>query len=258
MSHELTLLKILIVSGVAAERALVRRAAVHSTVPIEVFEAETADAVAARQLLLGNTFDVVFFDSRMPKSERQLVLDAIRAAPGRPLAILIGAAEMKTREVLTDGLEVDGSLAKPIEPAEVTELIGRCIRARVPNKILIVDDSSTMRAIVRKVLQASRFNLNAEEAGEGRAAVERLRAQRFDIVFLDCHMPDFDGFATLGELKRVQPDVKVVMITGTRDMRIEDRAHAEGASDFLYKPFFAKDIDAVLNRLFGLMRARWN
>jgi FixJ family two-component response regulator len=48
------------------------------------------------------------------------------------------------------------------------------------------------------------------------------------------------------------------MITGTRDMRIEDRARNDGASDFLYKPFFAKDIDAVLSRLFGLMRSRWN
>jgi CheY-like chemotaxis protein len=124
--------------------------------------------------------------------------------------------------------------------------------------VLIVDDSSTVRAIVHKVLQASRFRLNAEEASEGKAAVERVERQRFDIVFLDCHMPGVDGFATLGQLRRVQPDIKVVMITGTRDMRIEDRARAEGARDFLYKPFFAKDIDAVLNRLFGLMRPRWN
>jgi CheY-like chemotaxis protein len=111
---------------------------------------------------------------------------------------------------------------------------------------------------VHKVLQASRFRHNAEEASEGKAAVERVERQRFDIVFLDCHMPGVDGFATLGQLRRVQPDIKVVMITGTRDMRIEDRARAEGARDFLYKPFFAKDIDAVLNRLFGLMRPRWN
>jgi len=46
--------------------------------------------------------------------------------------------------------------------------------------------------------------------------------------------------------------MKVVMMTGTRDVRIEDRARAGGAQDFLYKPFFAKDIDAALNRLFGL------
>jgi CheY-like chemotaxis protein len=259
MSHELTLLKILVVSEAASERALVRRAAVHASVPIEVTEVEAAaDASAARQSLASEAFDVVFFDSRMPKNERLLVLDAIRTAPSRPLAILIGAAEMKTREVLTDGLEVDGLLAKPIEPTEVTELVGNCIRARVPSRVLIVDDSSTVRAIVRKVLQASRFRLNAEEASEGNAAIERVETQRFDIVFLDCHMPGIDGFATLGKLRRAQPDIKVVMITGTRDMRIEDRAHAEGARDFLYKPFFAKDIDAALNRLFGLMRPRWN
>ena len=65
-------------------------------------------------------------------------------------------------------------------------------------------------------------------------------------------MPGLDGFATLAVLKRAHPDIKVVMMTGTRDVRIEDRARAEGATDFLYKPFFAKDIDAVLNRLFGL------
>ena len=60
-------------------------------------------------------------------------------------------------------------------------------------------------------------------------------------------MPGLDGFARLVELERVQPDIKVIMITGTREVRIEDRARAEGARDFLYKPFFAKDIDAALN-----------
>jgi FixJ family two-component response regulator len=58
------------------------------------------------------------------------------------------------------------------------------------------------------------------------------------------------------EIKRMHPDTKIVMITGTRDMRIEDRARAEGASDFLYKPFFANDINEVLCRLFGLAPAK--
>ena len=45
-------------------------------------------------------------------------------------------------------------------------------------------------------------------------------------------MPGIDGFATLAEFKRAHPDMKVVMITGTRDVRIEDRARAEGATIF--------------------------
>jgi CheY-like chemotaxis protein len=259
MTDDLISLKMLLVSEAAAERGLIRRAALQAAIPIECTEIEaTQDAAAASAALEHNAFDVVFFDSRMPKSARQQVLNAIRASPGRSLAILVGAAEMRSREVLTDGLPVDGVLAKPLAAQEVDDLIQCCIRARLPKRVLIVDDSSTVRAVIRKVLQASRFQLEAEEAAEGAAAIERARAQTFDFVFLDCQMPGIDGFATLRKFKVAHPTSKVVMMTGTRDARIEDRARAEGASDFLFKPFFANDVDGVLNRLFGLMRARWN
>jgi CheY-like chemotaxis protein len=211
--------------------------------------------LATREALKRDSFDIVFFDSRMPKNSRQSVLDAIRAAPNQPIAILIGASAVKTREVLTDGLEVDGVLAKPIDAQEARGVIDGCIRARLPNRVLVVDDSSTVRAVVRKVLQASCFRLEADDAQDGKTAIARAKQQPFDIVFLDYQMPGLDGFGTLAELLRMQPKAKVVMITGTRDVRIEDRARAEGAADFLYKPFFAKDIDAVLSRLFGLRRA---
>jgi CheY-like chemotaxis protein len=258
MTDDIISLKMLIVSEAAPERELLRRLATHAAVPINVSEIEAAaDPFAACAALKRESCDVVFLDSRMPKLSRQSVLEAIRAAPSRPLAILIGAAALKTREVVTDGLEVDGVLAKPIDMQEARDLIGNCVRARLPNRVLVVDDSSTVRSVVRKVLQASCFRLEAEDAEDGAAAIAKANQQRFNIVFLDCQMPGIDGFAALAELRRTQPDAKVVMITGTKDFRIEDRAQAEGASDFLFKPFFAKDIDAVLSRLFGLMRPRW-
>ncbi len=258
MSDEFFSLKMLMVSEVAQERELVRQAAAQASTPIDFEELEpAADLAATRELLLRQGFDVVLFDSRISKAGRQSLLEAIRAAPSRPLAVLIGAAEMKTREVLTDGLDIDSALAKPIDGQEARDLFDKCIRARLPRRVLIVDDSSTVRSVVRKVLQASRLKIEAEEAGDGASAIEAAKKQKFDIVFMDCHMPGIDGFAALAEFKAAHPQMKVVMITGTRDVRIEDRARAEGASDFLYKPFFAKDIDAVLNRLFGLIRPRW-
>jgi CheY-like chemotaxis protein len=260
MNDDLTPLRILVVSEVAPERELIRRAASGASIPIDVVEVEAAaDANATCELLAqGAAFDAAFFDSRMPKAARQKVLDAIRAAKGSPLAILVGAAAMKSREVLTDGLAIDGVLAKPIEARELRQLFDNCSRARLPKRVLIVDDSSTARSVIRKVLQASRFRLEPEEAGDGAIAIEIANKQNFDIVFLDCHMAGLDGFATLSGLRRSRPDINVVMITGTRDLRIENRARAEGAKDFLYKPFFANDIDAVLSRLLGLMRPRWN
>ncbi len=197
-----------------------------------------------------------FFDSWIPKVGRQELLAVIRAAREQLLAILIGAASIKTREVLTDGLHIDSTLAKPIDVQEARDLLDSCIQARLPQRILIVDDSSTVRSVSHKVLQASRFKLQPEEAGDGAAAIVLARKQRFDIVFLDYQMPGIGGFGALAEFRRLHPDMNVVMITGTRDARIEDRARAEGARDFLYKPFFAKDIDAVLNRLFCLARPK--
>lgn len=259
MTDDLFSLRLLIVSEAASERDLLRRAAMQCSVPVEALEVErTGDAEAAIATLRQAAFDVVFLDSRMPRAARQAVIDAARAASGTPLVILIGAAAMKTREVLMDGLAIDGALAKPILVEEARALIENCVRARLPSRALIVDDSSTVRAVVRKVLQASRYRLDTEEAADGEAAIAQARGGAFDIVFLDCHMPGVDGFAALAEIKRIRPDTKVVMITGAGDVRIEDRARASGATDFLYKPFFAKDIDDVLNRLYGLMRPRWN
>jgi CheY-like chemotaxis protein len=253
MSDDFFSLKMLIVSEAAPERELLRQAALQVSVPVDVSEFDAGgDPTAMGELLARGGYDVVFFDSRLAKPVRQLLLDAIRAAPSHPLAVLIGPAQMKTREVLTDGLEVDSALAKPIDLDEARDLIGRCIRARLPKRVLIVDDSSTVRSVIRKVLLASRFRLETEEAPDGAVAIALAKKQRFDIVFLDCEMPVIDGFAALAEFKRAPAGMEVVMMTGTRDFRIEDRARAGGAKDFLFKPFFAKDVDAVMNRLFGL------
>src|SRR5262245_30230129 len=259
MTDDFITLSMMIVSEAAADRQLFLREATLASVPINVLEIDAKDdGAAARDALASGAVDAVLFDSRISKGGRRQLVEAAHAASEHPLVILVGAAELKTREVLTDGLAVDGVLAKPIAAQELRILIGNCVRARLPRPALIVDDSSTVRPVIRKVLQATRFRLASEEAQDGAAAIDMAKTRRYHVVFLDCHMPGLDGFATLAELKRVQPDAKVVMITGTRDMRIEDRARGEGASDFRYKPFFANDIDAVLSRLFGLMRPRWN
>ena len=65
--------------------------------------------------------------------------------------------------------------------------------------VLIVDDSSTVRSVIRKVLQASRFRLNSDEADEGAKAIAQVEKQPYDIVFLDCHMPGPCRPQALGE-----------------------------------------------------------
>ena len=143
-------------------------------------------------------------------------------------------------------------LTKPSSVDDARKLVEICIRAKIPTRVLIVDDSSTMRSIVRKILSASHFALDIHEAAEGIAALNQLRDGKFGMVFLDYNMPGLNGFETLAEIKRKTPNVAVVMMTSTLDDAIADRAHAAGALAFLKKPFYPADIDRVLERYYGL------
>ena len=253
MTDELVSFTMLVVSDVSAERDLLRRAALNSSFHVEVTEIEKCvDDQPIRALFLRESVDFIFLDSRMPKAGRQAVINAAADAKDNPLVVLVGPADIKTREVITDGLDFDGVLAKPIDLAEATRLIDICARARLPKRVMVVDDAGTVRSVIRKILQASRFRLEAVDMGDGVAALERVQKEHFDVMFLDCNMPGLDGFLVCYQLRRDHPNVQVVMMTGSKDHSLEDRARATGAKDFLYKPFYARDIDAVLHRLFGL------
>jgi DNA-binding NarL/FixJ family response regulator len=78
------------------------------------------------------------------------------------------------------------------------------------------------------------------------------------VVILDCHMAGKDGFDTLEALLQIRPDAKILMTTERQDHTFADRARRECAAEFLYKPFFTRDIDAAFGRLlrFGHLRCR--
>ena len=75
------------------------------------------------------------------------------------------------------------------------------------------------------------------------AALDQLRTGKFGMVFLDYNMPGLNGFETLAEIKRDNPNVAVVMMTSALDNAVADRAQAAGALAFLKKPFYPADID---------------
>lgn len=238
MSGDLFTLRMLIVSATPAVRQIWREAAGVGSVPIESSEADPGEACP---LLAKGGVDIVVFDT-LPAAERDLAIKTARAqtpAPLIALAVPAGAGG-------ADGVAC--VFAKPGTSREARPLVERCIRMRTPKKVLIVDDSKTMRGIVRKILSATSYALDVSEAEEGIAALKRLDSG-VDLVLLDYNMPGFNGLETLAEIKRVAPRVAVVMITSTEDKEVAAKAKDLGAT-FLKKPFYPADIDAVLDRLY--------
>lgn len=245
MSGDLISLRLLLATDVASEENLWRQGVALASVPIEF---SAADAEAGARELSGGEVDICVIDSKLAAADKALVLKAARAVTPTPFVALSapnGATHLEGS---------DGTLAKPVSAEDARQLVELCIRIKVPTRVLIVDDSRTIRGIVRKILAASRFAFDIHEAEQGIAALGQLRTGNFGIVFLDYNMPDLNGFETLSEIKRESPNVAVIIMTSQTSDGLADRARAGGALAFLKKPFFPADIDSVLIGYYGLSK----
>ncbi len=213
-----------------------------ASVPLEIVDA--SGGPVALQAVHKGGIDILLIDSGVP--DASVLIATARAVKPSPFTVMVQAP----------GLErprgADGAVAKPANADEARARLECCIRAKVPARVLVVDDSPTMRTIVRKILAGSRFAMEVAEAEEGIAALNQIRNEKCDVVFLDYNMPGLNGFETLSEIKREHPHIAVVMITSTVDSSLAERAQQSGAAAFLKKPFYPADVDAVLERHYGL------
>lgn len=254
MSGDLISLRVLIVSAQEPERDLMRQGGALASVPADIVEAE--NAAKARALLSRGDVDIVLICGALAASEQGAIVKAAREAANPPLIVVLTSPSGPANAFADPAVAPDATIQKPVVVDEARRAFDGCIRARMPCRALVVDDSSTMRNIVKKILAASRFQLEIAEAGDGAGAVRKVREEGHDMVFLDYNMPGLDGFATLAELKRARPNVIVVIMTSTQDEAIAIRAREAGAAAFLKKPFFPADIDAVLYGYYGLTPIR--
>lgn len=123
------------------------------------------------------------------------------------------------------------------------------INARDGTRILIVDDSPTIVALLRKFLQQSGYI--TLEAGDAEKGVELARAERPDMIFLDIVLPGMNGFAALRLLRRdpATREIPVVMISGNEQATEQFYAQRIGADDFMKKPFSRYEVFARIERL---------
>ncbi len=124
----------------------------------------------------------------------------------------------------------------------------------MPYNILIVDDSKSMRQILRKILVVSGFKLGeCLEASNGEEALRLLEDNWVDLILSDIHMPVMDGFGLLRNLRKHDDwsDLPVVLVTTESNEHRIQEAIALGARGYIRKPFKPEEIKAHLNEIIG-------
>ena len=120
--------------------------------------------------------------------------------------------------------------------------------------VLIVDDSSTMRAVIKKTIKVSGFNVGQFlEAGDGEQALDVLKDEWVDLVLSDINMPNMNGLELIGKMHadEVMRSIPVVMVTTEAGDDKVKKSKELGAVGYIKKPFQPQDIKMTLCRIMG-------
>lgn len=107
-------------------------------------------------------------------------------------------------------------------------------------KVLIVDDEERFRTTMCKLLTVR--GLEAVTAGTGKEALEKLRQYPYDVVILDVRMPEMGGVQVLSEIKRIDPQAEVIIMTGYASVDSAKEIMKLGAYDYVLKPYSIEEL----------------
>ncbi|MBP4140427.1 sigma-54 dependent transcriptional regulator [Flavobacterium sp. I-SCBP12n] len=111
-------------------------------------------------------------------------------------------------------------------------------------KILVIEDEAAIRRVLSKILSEENDTYQVEEAEDGVAGFEKIKNNDYDLVLCDIKMPKMDGVEVLEAVKKIKPEIPMVMISGHGDMETAINTMRLGAFDYISKP---PDLNRLLN-----------
>lgn len=246
-------LRILIVDDQNIVRGAVRSALEKQDRPFVVIEAATGEE--AQAIMLNTRIDIIYCDVQLPgiSGPEALALAYNGDAP-RPFMVLMSTAKSPGLTEIGRRIGVYEFMPKPFRAIEVLNAINAYDRLQTVTRVLLVDDSSTARKLMIRILGKSQFVIDIREADSGEAAVKLGRATNFDAIFLDFNMPGINGVETATRLLQDNPAAQIVLMSTEQQAGMVRSGQHAGAFAFLKKPFEASDVDAVLHDAFAIKR----
>ncbi|RKE90846.1 sigma-54-dependent transcriptional regulator [Ichthyenterobacterium magnum] len=111
-------------------------------------------------------------------------------------------------------------------------------------KILVIEDEAAIRRVLVKILSEESDTYSVDEAEDGLVGIEKIKKEDFDLVLCDIKMPKMDGVEVLEAVKKIKPEIPMVMISGHGDLDTAVNTMRLGAFDYISKP---PDLNRLLN-----------
>jgi two-component system sensor histidine kinase/response regulator len=222
-----------------------------------------------RAALYGTPYALAVIDVRAPTVGGMRLARAIKATSLlRSTRLLMLSAAGSMRETATDA-GIEGFLTKPARHQRLAHEIGRLLdgddrapkrsgarRAPAPARaadlgrpVLLAEDNQVNRLVAVKLLERRGFQVDV--ARNGRDAVRMHHAGRYDLIFMDCQMPELDGYAATAEIRRAEAPgehTQIIAMTANTLKGDRERCLSAGMDDYLAKPLHATELETVIAR----------
>jgi CheY-like chemotaxis protein len=230
-------------------------------------DAESALELVATAEESGKPFELAILDYVLPKSNGFVVADRIRErVTAMPALILVTAFDAEGRREEATARGFSGFLTKPLNPSRFYEVVSAALDTRAPAaeavdvssiaapprraKILLVDDQNVNRRVA--ALQLEQLGYQADAVTNGREAVSAALHGNYDVVLMDVHMPEMDGFAATRAIRLAEQrsGQHAIIIALTANALERDRRACldAGMDDYLAKPLELEAMRATLAR----------
>jgi two-component system sensor histidine kinase/response regulator len=218
----------------------------------------------------GEPFEVVILDGQMPGMDGIELARAISMAPSLRAARQIMLTSTVDRRVAARDAGVHHYLTKPVRRARLLEAIADAmgtlaLPAREPDapaeastrpgvqSVLVVEDNAVNQRVIEAMLSKRGFCVDC--AGNGREGLAMLGTDDYAMVFMDCQMPELDGYEATAAIRSREDGsarrLPIVAMTAHAMKGDRERCIAAGMDDYLSKPLRPEELDAVLERWLG-------
>ena len=241
---------------------------------VEVDVATADHGVTALELMraaarAGTAFDIAVIDMKMPIMDGLTMAATLRSDPQLASVKMVMLTSLASGNEAQLAFEngVDQYLTKPVRQHDLLEALAKSLSRGEPDpkrtqsvapiyraSVLVAEDNLVNQEVARAMLRD--LGCDIRLADNGREALNALRSHAFDIVFMDCQMPEMDGFEAVRRFRSAAPadfesalDIPVVALTANALAGDQERCLEAGFDEYLPKPFKQQQIDALLARL---------
>lgn len=249
-------LKILIADDSSTVRRFIHSAISSFDWPITLSEAENGKQCF--NSLLKIQPHIAFIDVNMPGLSGFQALGTAQFRGIKTYAVFMSTADSRHNIETGGKLNAHNFLSKPFTKEILHDEIRSYLRMCAISHVIVIDDSSYVRKVVRRVLEKSHFKLEIEDAENGEEALSKYGEKHYDIAFVDLEMPGMNGTEVIHKIRELHPQARFIMMSALDKMRLSAAAKEAKVDITLHKPFYQKDLDAAMQELYHLRHSRYD